>query len=190
MDQEFFERIGEAKELLGYSKYTKKEDIPPDIWEYIIIEARQIDINCYYVKKQEKREMMRFRQKLNELGFENYKAYVSSDHFKDLKNQILYNSPKCIDCSSKAITIHHISYKHLGTEKESKDIVPICRKCHFKRHFDKNNGECPLCGSYNEVKPNAYGYNLCAACRTELNPPFSVPQEEIGGRDRGWTKIH
>lgn len=81
------------------------------------------------------------KYKFIELGFKNYREYLQSDHWKEIK--WLYRNSDypqyCLACSGKQYDLHHRTYKRLGAEWKS-DLVPICRDCHNRIHeyFDKH----------------------------------------------------
>ena len=68
--------------------------------------------------------------------FTNYKEYLKSDHWKNVKKRYKDSklTQKCYICgSNKHINIHHKTYKRLGKEKLN-DLVPLCQECHYLTH--------------------------------------------------------
>lgn len=64
-----------------------------------------------------------------------YKEYLKSDHWQDIRTQALERADnKCQLCSSKInLNVHHNTYKNRGNEKLT-DLVVLCRECHAKFH--------------------------------------------------------
>ena len=64
-----------------------------------------------------------------------YEAYLNSEQWAEKRRQtIIYHGVKCKDCGDNAIDIHHLHYNTLYFEDPKKDLIPLCRECHSKRH--------------------------------------------------------
>jgi hypothetical protein len=74
---------------------------------------------------------------MNEQTFD-YKEYLKSDYWKDIKQQVhKMDNNKCIICESENnLCVHHTTYDYLGNERLDL-LVTLCKKCHYKYH--KNN---------------------------------------------------
>lgn len=71
---------------------------------------------------------------------ENYKAYFTTPHWQQLKDQLIYSNPlaKCWICDrTNTLLIHHESYENLFREKLGSDIFILCYKCHEQLHISK-----------------------------------------------------
>lgn len=70
-----------------------------------------------------------------------YKEYLKSSHWLNLrKTRIKWRNgkAKCAVCGKESanVQLHHVSYKHLGDEKQS-DLIVLCAECHKRVHEDK-----------------------------------------------------
>jgi len=125
--QDFLERkmdweeaVEEAKYELGYSPDEYIED-----WEEIVDTAKEI-LNVEYEE---------FYDELLDITHNEYQKYLESDKWKKLRLKILERDNfTCQDCNNKAIGVHHLNYDYLGTDKEEKYCISICKNCHLKRH--------------------------------------------------------
>jgi 5-methylcytosine-specific restriction endonuclease McrA len=80
--------------------------------------------------------MTEFRAALTALGFANYRAYLASDHWSDLRRRYWQSRlPKCCyACGSKGhLDLHHRTYKRVGNERLT-DLTLVCRECHQRIH--------------------------------------------------------
>jgi predicted HNH restriction endonuclease len=86
------------------------------------------------------------------MDYKQYKAYLKSAEWK-AKKQKFYSSKlykklkengkwKCFCCEegNKALDMHHRTYKRLGHENISVDLVPVCRDCHNLIHATEKTG--------------------------------------------------
>ncbi len=73
---------------------------------------------------------------LNRLGFKTYSEYLNSSIWvKERANKTNTGKKnKCFICFKPGIAWHHQTYKHLGKEKASHDIVRICHAHHQIAH--------------------------------------------------------
>ena len=62
-------------------------------------------------------------------------VYLQSDHWKELRSQILNrDNHQCILCQKETdLQVHHRTYARLFQEKLS-DLVTLCRACHEETH--------------------------------------------------------
>lgn len=84
---------------------------------------------------QETKSKHSFWQRLKELGFDTYDAYLNSEHWKTFRKTYRESSlpQTCRCCGSPKVQLHHITYARLGVE-ELEDVVPLCARCHMKLH--------------------------------------------------------
>ena len=67
--------------------------------------------------------------------FIDYKKYIKSNSWFRKRNQAKYwHGKRCYVCNAKKVDIHHKTYKDLGNEDQKNQLIPLCRKCHFKIH--------------------------------------------------------
>lgn len=89
------------------------------------------------------RQKMKYN--LQDLGFNSYKEYLLTNHWKKLKIKF-YKSKLfhgcCEACGRKncQLHIHHRTYKRLGHERLN-DLVALCSYCHQDVHNLVNNNE-------------------------------------------------
>ena len=94
---------------------------------------------------------MKFKDRLKALGFEDYAAYLKSDHWKQFKAEYYKNHKKeCFHCREKNnLNLHHLRYENLGSEfGNEKDLIPLCRKCHKEVHRLNKENKAPLCEAH------------------------------------------
>ncbi len=77
--------------------------------------------------------------KLLELGYTSYVAYLASDDWKKIRNRKLARYPHCLLCGVPASQVHHLRYDY-STLLGFHDLflVQLCSGCHKKIEF---NGE-------------------------------------------------
>ena len=66
---------------------------------------------------------------------DNYREYLRSDHWKQVRNQQLekYDN-RCAVCGSRDnLHVHHIDYSNLGREGNP-DLIVLCESCHRTIH--------------------------------------------------------
>src|SRR5579872_4383203 len=81
-----------------------------------------------------RRRKTKFQLRLKTLGFRSYGAYLRSEHWQEFKGKYFKRHKKvCFCCGVPARHLHHITYEHLGKERQ-KDVKPLCRKCHKAVH--------------------------------------------------------
>lgn len=78
-----------------------------------------------------------FHQKLAALGFNTYKEYLGSEHWKDFRKKFFRSkrAKHCACCPVRTIEVelHHCTYDRLGKEL-LKDVIPLCREHHELVH--------------------------------------------------------
>ena len=74
-----------------------------------------------------------------------YRAYLRSDHWQQLRRQTLIVwDYRCAICNSaNFVEVHHRDYSRLGHERAT-DVIALCRKCHGLFHDNR-----ALCGGVN-----------------------------------------
>ncbi len=79
--------------------------------------------------------MSAFSDKLAELGFASYEAYLAGEHWQQFKAEYKGSgrSMRCAVCDTKPIQLHHHTYVRLGCEQLS-DVTPLCRSHHIEVH--------------------------------------------------------
>jgi len=83
--------------------------------------------------KKEKTIFHTFINRKIKLKGRNYKKYLKTDHWKEVK--LKFRGRSCEKCGSKyKINIHHLTYRNLGRDKEYNDCVPLCEYCHQEVH--------------------------------------------------------
>jgi hypothetical protein len=86
--------------------------------------------------------------KLKLLNYSNYKSYLESKHWQDLRKRFyksklvkkIDNKIVCYSCQeTKPLSLHHKTYKRMGKEKLN-DLVLLCQNCHYLAHkiYDEN----------------------------------------------------
>jgi hypothetical protein len=67
----------------------------------------------------------------------NYPLYLQSVRWHEIKGKILPHCFFCADCNiyePDKLILHHLTYKHINSPDELKDLIPLCKLCHNKRH--------------------------------------------------------
>lgn len=63
-----------------------------------------------------------------------YKEYLSSEHWKKFRKETYSKRKMCQKCTSKKnLNIHHITYVNLWKETQE-DVLVLCNECHFRGH--------------------------------------------------------
>ena len=86
---------------------------------------------------------------LRRLGFANYREYLASDLWREVKRKVFARKGrKCCVCGGFAQTLHHTRYtqKVLQGEDISK-LKPICHACHQYIEFDDDNRKVKISGA-------------------------------------------
>ena len=72
-----------------------------------------------------------------EYGLSKYSDYFSTDHWRALKEDLLWKrNAQCYVCHRwGTLLIHHVKYSSLYKEKVNQDIYILCYDCHNRVHF-------------------------------------------------------
>ncbi len=70
-----------------------------------------------------------------ETNFIDYRKYISSNYWKEIKEQILERDDhRCRLCNSKiGLHVHHRKYDFLENEK-LEELITLCKRCHYITH--------------------------------------------------------
>ena len=80
-----------------------------------------------------------FKQRLRELGYDSYAAYLRSDHWREVKAN--HPATRCWGCGSDGrCELHHRTYKRLGAERPE-DLLLLCPTCHSEAHRLASEGQ-------------------------------------------------
>lgn len=99
--------------------------------------------------KQKKRSKPKGRNKYREnydrqskRHFPKYKKYIASPQWKEKRYERLqYDGYRCRLCgATNYLTVHHITYRHLGDEK-MRDLITLCQHCHERIHEELKTGD-------------------------------------------------
>lgn len=74
---------------------------------------------------------------VRDLTIPDYRAYLGSEEWQQLKNELrkLKKYQKCRACGkTRAIQLHHKTYRWVHTIKEHLGIVALCGRCHKRTH--------------------------------------------------------
>jgi hypothetical protein len=109
-----------------------------------------------------------------------YKKYLCSSHWKNLRKEFLKCSPDCYRCHlprwlaviayDQDLHVHHITYENLGHELRE-DLEALCRRCHeletfgFTELHRPSKAKCMYCGNetWNTVE------RICQFCEGTLD---------------------
>ena len=101
------------------------------------------------MKYKRKTDTSLISSKLKSLKINNYKTYLESQHWQDLKKKYyksklvkkINNKIVCFSCEqSKPLSLHHKTYKRMGNEKLN-DLVLLCQDCHDLAHKIHNKNK-------------------------------------------------
>ena len=92
---------------------------------------------------QEKFSALNKRKKKRRDFWNAYNEYLASDDWQQKRTQALKRDNfQCLICGTgKNLSVHHISYEHLGDEAELNDLITVCKHCHNKIHDKDLKGE-------------------------------------------------
>lgn len=92
-----------------------------------------------------RQRVYRRNQRLRELGYSSYDAYLSSPHWRRLR--VTYQESGrpivCICGDTEDLDYHHKTYDRLGAE-DLDDLTPLCRRCHAALHTLERRGVATL----------------------------------------------
>lgn len=93
---------------------------------------------------------------LNILGFRDYKSYLASDFWIEIRNKILGTQTICLLCPSISETVHHLSYDVMTLKGEqSNRLVALCLQCHALIEFHPSGRKRSLRESNKDLKKRA-----------------------------------
>ncbi len=74
------------------------------------------------------------------MEYKNYQEYLKHPKFRTIRKQAMSKANyTCQDCQrAKATEVHHIQYPKWGEFDVVENLIPLCHKCHCKRH-DKDS---------------------------------------------------
>lgn len=81
-----------------------------------------------------------FNQRVADLRAMPYRDYLETDHWKDIRKQMLKRAHfSCQLCSAKGeLHVHHRTYENRGNEQYG-DLIVLCANCHAKFHDKLEN---------------------------------------------------
>ena len=100
-------------------------------------------------RDQEKRYIYQVRNEVvRVLGYRDYKAYLRSDEWRELRAAILQQYPSCICCDQFSQVVHHVRYisqTMAGMDGFRHYLAPLCHACHEKIEIteDGEKGSMP-----------------------------------------------
>ena len=122
---------------------------------------------------------------LEELGYDDYRDYLKSDLWAEIRDQILKDSKYiCICCDNEylyetlVMQVHHMVYTKENLSGESiYGLVAICRSCHAKAEFKprrKRNGVKERFGRKRGLeKANGYVLGKKSKKKKKKEDPFA-----------------
>lgn len=165
MKNDNLERAELLKKVKSLEDRIEKRDSDIDwliqYYESRLIEADKVAVhwkNKYdslqSTLKEADKTAVHWRNKCDSVIRKCYKWLLLSKEWKEYRESYFWwNEKKCALCGSeKDITIHHPKYKKglLPWEYATSEVVPLCKKCHYKVHKDKNH---PLHEQYEAGTP-------------------------------------
>ena len=94
---------------------------------------------------------------LKEAGIENYKEFLASRVWKELKNRAKNAKSdywrKCLVCgSAKNLNLHHIRYRRkMLVDGDAQNLRPLCKYHHLETHGMANSKNKPLRWAFNKL---------------------------------------
>lgn len=81
------------------------------------------------------------RERLRELGYRSYAAYLRSNHWERVRRdwRISGRPKRCEVCGDREYQLHHRTYERLGAELLS-DLQALCERCHSLHHQLEREG--------------------------------------------------
>ena len=74
-----------------------------------------------------------------------YRRYIRSPEWEKRKAvRMEIDGYRCVMCGdTKALQVHHVSYRNLGHEDILRDLCTVCNSCHRKihRYYDREKVE-------------------------------------------------
>lgn len=124
------------------------------------------------------------------LGFENYKGYLKSNLWAEIKSRIMSKSNgKCACCGESAYTVHHVTYSvAVLAGKEDSQLIPVCKSCHYSIEFKGKHKLLDATSIHKKLgrvanskshrgkgtgkKPWRNSQPMCRCCRQKKNKPL------------------
>lgn len=81
---------------------------------------------------------------LKTLGFQNYRDYINSDLWKEIRQKcLLRDDGRCRLCHFfKADHVHHQEYSLECLDgSDIQTLISVCKKCHYKIEFNRSGGK-------------------------------------------------
>lgn len=75
-----------------------------------------------------------------------YRQYLRSEHWRNLRGAKLQLNPRCQHCQSKAeLEVHHTFYRPSWFDTKIADLKTLCHDCHIEEHAKEweTNPEIP-----------------------------------------------
>ena len=111
---------------------------------------------------------------LRQMGYSDYKEYLSSALWSRIRSLVLFGSPECVACSRPADQVHHTAYDRNTLEGRTLEcLVPVCQACHHSAEFYSSGEKRPLTGA-NEALATICRSNLKDYSRLIVSRKFSA----------------
>ena len=94
------------------------------------------------------------KQVLKEMGYNNYKEYVSGVVWANIRDRVLEEKKhRCIICTRRATVIHHKAYsKEILQGKDITPLEPLCWDCHNSIEYDEYGNKLSLSHANNKLQ--------------------------------------
>lgn len=122
-----------------------------------------------------------FRSRLAALGFDSYRRYLGSAHWREVKERYRASDrpQECYCCGDPdKVHLHHKTYARIGAELLD-DLVPLCRRCHSLVHVLERRGDIglDLAGLLDEVRAEQYAAARAAAVKRRQHEYVEVRED-------------
>lgn len=120
---------------LKLSEFIPHRALSPREIRQVSSDVRQVIVSARY-------EMTGLLREFYQAGWwQAYTAYLKSDHWRDLRDKVLYRDGyqcqlQLRGCTRAATQVHHITYAHVTREKMS-ELTSVCTNCHEQQHERK-----------------------------------------------------
>lgn len=121
------------------------------------------------------------KQRLAALGYDSYEIYLQSSHWT--ARRAAYSAthpPKCHFCAQTPEALHHVSYDHLGAEKDE-DLCWLCREHHDEIH---QWGEITPATAAQQDRLRKYGFTDEVLGRITRGVAYRLIDDIFNGRKR------
>jgi hypothetical protein len=108
-----------------YGKFVLDPDLTYQQWQEVSAEdCDDIDEALWHLHEFKKATLARMP----------YSEYLKTDHWKNIREQMLAGHPACALCDKPSdLQVHHKTYARRGHETPY-DLIVLCRNCHAKHH--------------------------------------------------------